>query len=424
MRSRSARAPPCWSPTSRGPSRWSPSALPESLDSVVHAAGRRRAGPGVGELSVDAWADAARGSTWSRPRRSTRVALPALRAARGTVVFVNSGAGLHGAPAVVGVRRLEARPACPRRLAARRGGRTRRAGHHASTRVAPPPRCRRRCTSRRARTTTRLRGSDPRPSPTRSCHVLDLPRDATIADRHDPPGSSLGLRAPVEGADQHHPQLDAGALDDLPSRRPGDPRRRGSPRRWRPSRSRSGWTAPAGPRPTRASVPGSRARSVASSRSKSSISWRIASRTAGGPAARSRAMNRKCARCWCTCSTRIEIDRSTTSASAGSPRRMSRISRAQRLEGLVDQRQPERLDRVEVSVEGGRHDPDLLGDLAQRQRGESAVVGEVECRVEDGASGALLLLHPRDRHRHARRLSVRARLFSGRPDVVAAPVAA
>ena len=45
------------------------------------------------------------------------------------------------------------------------------------------------------------------------------------------------------------------------------------------------------------SVPGSRARSAASSRSQSSISCRIASRTEGGPAARSRAMNKKCDRC-------------------------------------------------------------------------------------------------------------------------------
>jgi short-subunit dehydrogenase len=70
--------------------------LPEALDSVVHAAGIIELGP-VSELSVDDWASQLRVNLVS-PAALTRVALPALRAARGTVVFVNSGAGLHAHP--------------------------------------------------------------------------------------------------------------------------------------------------------------------------------------------------------------------------------------------------------------------------------------------------------------------------------------
>lgn len=70
--------------------------LPESLDSVVHAAGIVELGP-VAELSVDDWASQLRVNLVA-PATLTRVALPALRAARGTVVFVNSGAGLVAHP--------------------------------------------------------------------------------------------------------------------------------------------------------------------------------------------------------------------------------------------------------------------------------------------------------------------------------------
>jgi NAD(P)-dependent dehydrogenase (short-subunit alcohol dehydrogenase family) len=70
--------------------------LPESLDSVVHAAGVVELGP-VSELSVEDWASQLRVNLVS-PAALTRVSLPALRAARGTVVFVNSGGGLHAHP--------------------------------------------------------------------------------------------------------------------------------------------------------------------------------------------------------------------------------------------------------------------------------------------------------------------------------------
>ena len=66
--------------------------------------------------------------------------------------------------------------------------------------------------------------------------------------------------------------------------------------------------------------------------------------------------------------------------------------RPQRHEGLLDQRQPEVVERVEVAVEGGRHDADGAGDLAQRERGQGLLVGELERGVEDGAAGLLLAL--------------------------------
>ena len=68
---------------------------------------------------------------------------------------------------------------------------------------------------------------------------------------------------------------------------------------------------------------------------------------------------------------------------------------AQRAEALVDQREPEQLEGAEVAVERGRHDPDLLGHLAQRDRREVGVGGQGEGGVEDGAPGALLALGAR-----------------------------
>lgn len=70
--------------------------LPDRLDSVVHAAGVVQLGP-VGELPASAWTDQL-AVNLTAPAVLTRLALPALRAASGTVVFVNSGAGLRANP--------------------------------------------------------------------------------------------------------------------------------------------------------------------------------------------------------------------------------------------------------------------------------------------------------------------------------------
>ena len=66
--------------------------LPERLDSLVHAAGVVELGP-VGELGLGAWRSQL-DVNLTAPFLLTRALLPALRAARGQVVFVNSGAGL------------------------------------------------------------------------------------------------------------------------------------------------------------------------------------------------------------------------------------------------------------------------------------------------------------------------------------------
>lgn len=70
--------------------------LPASLDSVVHAAGVVELGP-VADMPAWQWRDQIEVNLLA-PAELTRVALPALRAARGTAVFVNSGAGLRANP--------------------------------------------------------------------------------------------------------------------------------------------------------------------------------------------------------------------------------------------------------------------------------------------------------------------------------------
>jgi short-subunit dehydrogenase len=70
--------------------------LPGALDSVVHAAGVVELGP-LATLDTEAWQSQLAVNLLA-PAVLTRLALPALRAARGTVVFVNSGAGLSASP--------------------------------------------------------------------------------------------------------------------------------------------------------------------------------------------------------------------------------------------------------------------------------------------------------------------------------------
>lgn len=70
--------------------------LPDELDSVVHAAGSLELGT-VADLEPEDWSDQLAVNLVA-PALLTRAALPALRAARGTVVLVNSGAGLVAHP--------------------------------------------------------------------------------------------------------------------------------------------------------------------------------------------------------------------------------------------------------------------------------------------------------------------------------------
>ncbi|WP_372734099.1 SDR family oxidoreductase [Nocardioides sp.] len=70
--------------------------LPDALDSLIHAAGVVELGP-VADLGTQVWQEQLAVNLIS-PAVLTRVVLPALRARRGTVVMVNSGAGLHAHP--------------------------------------------------------------------------------------------------------------------------------------------------------------------------------------------------------------------------------------------------------------------------------------------------------------------------------------
>ncbi|MQY04866.1 SDR family oxidoreductase [Actinomadura macrotermitis] len=70
--------------------------LPDRLDGVVHAAGVVHLGP-VAELEADDWIDHLSVNLVAAAEL-TRLLLPALRAAEGHVVFVNSTAGLRANP--------------------------------------------------------------------------------------------------------------------------------------------------------------------------------------------------------------------------------------------------------------------------------------------------------------------------------------
>lgn len=70
--------------------------LPDRLDSLLHVAGFVELGP-VGKLTTDVWRQTMDVNLLA-PAELTRILLPALRAARGQVVFVNSGSGLRANP--------------------------------------------------------------------------------------------------------------------------------------------------------------------------------------------------------------------------------------------------------------------------------------------------------------------------------------
>ncbi|KNY04472.1 SDR family oxidoreductase [Microbacterium sp. GCS4] len=68
-------------------------ALPERIDSIVHAAGVVDLGA-VADLPATLW-EQQLAVNLVGPAELTRLLLPLLRVARGRIVFVNSGAGLH-----------------------------------------------------------------------------------------------------------------------------------------------------------------------------------------------------------------------------------------------------------------------------------------------------------------------------------------
>ncbi|WP_114589183.1 SDR family oxidoreductase [Microbacterium arborescens] len=71
--------------------------LPEAIDTVIHGAGVVELGQ-VADLPVAAWTDQLTVNLIAAAEL-TRLALPAVRAARGHILFVNSGAGLTAHPA-------------------------------------------------------------------------------------------------------------------------------------------------------------------------------------------------------------------------------------------------------------------------------------------------------------------------------------
>jgi len=70
--------------------------LPATVDAVVHAAGVVELGH-VAELPLAAWTDQLAVNLVA-PAELTRILLPRVRAARGQILFVNSGAGLTAHP--------------------------------------------------------------------------------------------------------------------------------------------------------------------------------------------------------------------------------------------------------------------------------------------------------------------------------------
>jgi short-subunit dehydrogenase len=159
--------------------------LPASLDSVVHVAGIVELGS-VAELSIDDWASQLRVNLVA-PATLTRVALPALRAARGTVVFVNSSAGLTAHP------QWSAYAASKhglRALADSLRGEEAAAGVRVTTvypgRTATP--MQEKVHQQEGRAYDAAAWIRPETVAEAILHVLDLPRDATIPDLTVRPG--------------------------------------------------------------------------------------------------------------------------------------------------------------------------------------------------------------------------------------------
>ncbi|MFF3848174.1 SDR family oxidoreductase [Streptomyces sp. NPDC002328] len=78
------------------PGRLESQELPERLDSLLHVAGVAESGR-IGDVGARTWQDTLAVNLVA-PAELTRLLLPALRAARGHVVFMNSGAGVHAPP--------------------------------------------------------------------------------------------------------------------------------------------------------------------------------------------------------------------------------------------------------------------------------------------------------------------------------------
>jgi short-subunit dehydrogenase len=153
--------------------------LPDGLDSVVHAAGVVELGA-VAELSIEDWASQLRVNLVA-PAALTRVALPALRARRGTVVLVNSSAGLTAHPG------WSAYAASKHGLRALADSlRAEEAGHGVRVCTVFPGRTatpmQERVHQQEGKEYDSARWIRPETVADTILHVLDLPRDATIPE--------------------------------------------------------------------------------------------------------------------------------------------------------------------------------------------------------------------------------------------------
>ncbi|QBR91751.1 SDR family oxidoreductase [Nocardioides euryhalodurans] len=153
--------------------------LPERVDSLTHAAGVVDLAP-VGETRLAAWQEQL-DVNLTAPMLLTRALLPALRAARGTVVFVNSGSGIRANPtwagyaaSKFGLRAL----ADALRLEEQEHG-VRVTGVHPG-RVATPMQEKVHATE--GKEYDPADWSDPATVADAIRHVLDLPRDSTIPE--------------------------------------------------------------------------------------------------------------------------------------------------------------------------------------------------------------------------------------------------
>ena len=159
--------------------------LPERLDSVAHAAGVDDLGP-VAELSVASWQQQLTVNLVA-PAALTRVALPALRAARGTVVLVNSGAGLNAHP------QWSAYAASKHALKALADSlRGEESEHGVRVSTVYPGRTatamQEKVHEQEGKTYDAADWIDPATVAAAIVHVLDLPRDATVPDLTVKPG--------------------------------------------------------------------------------------------------------------------------------------------------------------------------------------------------------------------------------------------
>ena len=153
--------------------------LPDSLDSVVHVAGAVDLAP-VAELDLADWQQQL-DVNLTAPALVTRAALPALRAARGLVLFVNSGAGLAAHP---DWSAYAASKFGLRALADALRGEEKPHGVRVTTvfpgRTATP--MQEKVHRQEGRDYDASAWIDPRTVAATILHVLDLPRDATVPE--------------------------------------------------------------------------------------------------------------------------------------------------------------------------------------------------------------------------------------------------